>query len=396
MRSIHLPVWLGTIGPRRARTFASLFALMTTCRALLITVVPLSANNLLGSVENVSLFYFGVSLAGLCGSLAAPRFVHFFARRWVFTAGTVMMAASAGLMATQTVSGLIVGMALHVVSITFLDITFNLYLMDHIPREQMGQFEPMRLFYSAGAWTVGPWLGVFLQAEVAAWVPFSVSATAAAVLLVYFWVLRLGDNPAVLPAKRPPPNPIRNLPHFFEQPRLRLAWVLALGRAGWWSMFFIYAPIFCVEAGIDDVMSGAIISIASAAVFIVPLWGWVGRRFGLRKLLIVGYALSGLATLIIPLGTDVAWLGAALLVGAALATSTVDGGGNVPFLRAVHPLERAEMTGVFATYRDTAQLLPPGIFSLLLRFFPLPSIFLAAGSGMLVLAYFSRFLPKRL
>ncbi len=370
--------------------------MIATCRTLLITVVPLSANSLLGSVEYVSLFYFGISLAGLAASLSMSRVIHTFQRRWVFTGGALCMVASVSLMATQTIPGLIAGMVLHVVAIASMEIPFNIYLMDHIPREQMGAFEPMRLFYAAGPWTVGPWLGVYLQAEVAPWVPYAVTAVAAGLTLAYFWYLRLGDNPAISAAKRPPPNPIANLPQFFKQPRLRLAWFLALGRAGWWFMFFIYAPIFCVDAGIDPVMSGAIVSIASGAVFLVPLWGWLARRIKVRKLLIIGYGISGLATLIIPLGTSVPWLGAALLIGAALTTSTIDGAGNVPFLRAVHPLERAEMTGVFATYRDSAQLLPPGVFALLLMVFPLPSIFLAAGIGMLSLSYFSGFLPKRL
>ena len=36
------------------------------------------------------------------------------------------------------------------------------------------------------------------------------------------------------------------------------------------------------------------------------------------------------------------------------------------------------------------------VFALLLKAFPLPSVFLAAGMGMLVLSYFARFLPRRL
>ena len=138
-------------------------------------------------------------------------------------------------------------------------------------------FEPLRLFYAAGVWAVGPWLGVYLKDQVGDWVPFALASAAALAALALFWILRLKENPAVAPAKGPPPNPLKNLAHFFEQPRLRLAWLLAVGRSAWWMMFFIYAPIYAVESGLDQVTAGAIVSIASGALFIVPLWGWLAR-----------------------------------------------------------------------------------------------------------------------
>jgi MFS family permease len=181
-----------------------------------------------------------------------------------------------------------------------------------------------------------------------------------------------------------------------EQPRLRLAWLLAIGRSGWWVMFFVYAPIYAVESGLDQVTAGAIVSIASGALFIVPLWGWVARRYGLRRLLIVAYGASGLATVAIALAGGVPWLVAAALVVAAITTGAIDGAGNVPFLRAVHPMERAEMTTVFATYRDVSQLGPPGLFALLLKAFHLPAVFVAGGLGMLAVSYYARYLPRRM
>jgi aerobic C4-dicarboxylate transport protein len=49
---------------------------------------------------------------------------------------------------------------------------------------------------------------------------------------------------------RPPSNPVLYLRRFFAQPRLRLAWTLAASRSSWWSMFYVYAPIFAVTAGL--------------------------------------------------------------------------------------------------------------------------------------------------
>lgn len=396
MRQVHLPVWLGTAGAPRARTFAVLYSLAATGRVLLITLIPLQALALLGDAQAVSVLYFAVSAANLALSLSIPRLVRYLHRRRVFTLGGLLMVAAPLAMALGTTPGLVAGMVLQVFGVACIEITLSLYLMDHIRRQDMGRFEPTRLFYAAGVWAVGPWLGVYLKDQAGDWVPYAISSVAALVTLCLFWVLRLQENSAVSPAKRPPPRLSKYLPRFFEQPRLRLAWLLAFGRSAWWAMFFVYAPIFAVESGLDQITAGAIVSIASGALFIVPLWGWLARRYGLRRLFFAAFAASGLVTVAIALSSGVPWLAAAVLVAAAITTSAVDGGGNVPFLRAVHPMERAEMTTVFTTYRDVSQLAPPGVFALLLKVFHLPAVFVAGGIGMLVVSYFARYLPRRM
>ena len=67
-----------------------------------------------------------------------------------------------------------------------------------------------------------------------------------------------------------------------------------------------------------------------------------------------------------------------------------------PWFAAAVPRERSEMTGVFATYRDAAQLGPPALFAALLQVFALPSVYVASAAGLLAMAALSRFLPRRL
>ena len=86
---------------------------------------------------------------------------------------------------------------------------------------------------------------------------------------------------------------------------------------------------------------------------------------------------------------------AAFLVAAAFAASITDGPGNVPFMRAVHPHERSEMTSVYSTYRESARLAMPAAYSVVLLVLPLSAVFIASGVTMLVLAQFARYLPRR-
>jgi hypothetical protein len=93
---------------------------------------------------------------------------------------------------------------------------------------------------------------------------------------------------------------------------------------------------------------------------------------------------------------DLPWVGAVMLVMAGFGAEMIDGAGNLLFLRAVHPYERSEMTTVFVSYRDVAQLGAPAASAALLSLFALPSVFVAAGIMMIGSARLTRHIPRRL
>ena len=121
---------------------------------------------------------------------------------------------------------------------------------------------------------------------------------------------------------------IKFVRRFFQQPRLTLAWVLSVGRAAWWNGFYIYAPIFAVATGLGDEAGGLISSAGSAGLFTVTFWGWVGRRKGIRWLLVFGYAVTGVLSLLVGLLMGSPLLGATLLVASAFGASITDGRGT--------------------------------------------------------------------
>jgi MFS family permease len=386
--------WFDSLLRPGPAAFLALFFLEAVGRTVLIAVIPLQALEILGDAQNVSSLYFGASVAGLLFSFALPWLIRQLRRRGVVALGTLANVAAAIGLATETPAGLAGGLWLHIVGTACLEVPLNLYVLDYIRRKELGRFEPNRIFAAAAAWALCPSLGVALRAHVAPWVPFAASAAATLVLLFYFRRVRGTDEPP-----RPlivPANPLRYLPRFFGQPRLRLAWTLALGRAGWWMLFFVYAPIYAVTSGLGEVAGGAIVSAGGAALFLTPLWGWMARRFGMRPMLVIGYGATGALTGAVAAIAGEPFYGAGLLVGAALAASVIDGVGNAPFLRAVRPLERAEMTTVFNTFRHVAQIATPGLFAVLLETFDLAAVFLAGGAFMAAMTVLSLYIPRRM
>lgn len=396
MRRTFVPLWLGSASKPHAGTFVVLFAIEAWSRATLITVVPLQALKLLGNAQSVSFVYFAVALIGLISTMIIPMVVYRIRRRWAFSLGGLLMMASLWFYAAGDPTLFAIGLAIQVVATAFLEIVMNLFVLDHVPRSEITKFEPRRLVFVAAPFTFGPWLGIWVAETVSPQMTFLLVAVFVAALMVFFWFLRLTDNKAVTMPLKLPPNPIRYLPRFFAQPRLRLAWVLATGRSSWWMMFFVYAPIYLSTSGYSPEMTGMIMSISLGSLFLAGIWGAIGRKYGMRFILISGYALAGVLTIMIAVLQDWPLIALALVVASAFASSLVDGAGNIPFLRSVHSYERAEMTSVYVTYRHTAQLLTPGVFSLVLGVFALPAVFIVGGTCFLSMAWLARYLPKKL
>ena len=144
-------------------------------------------------------------------------------------------------------------------------------------------------------------------------------------------------------------------------------------------------------------MGGIILSVGSAPILLVPLWGKLGQWIGLRKLLAFAFMTTGVVTMAVAVAVaaDQPWLGVALLLAAATCASVIDTVGNGLFLRAVHPHERPEMASVYTTYREVAHLGPPGVFSALLTVFTLPVVFVTSGLSLIAVTWLTRYIPKR-
>ena len=381
---------------RATAVFAGFFFLSGFTQTIILTVLPVTTLRVMGDAATVSVVYVAVGLAGFLGRLGIPALTRMLHRVGVLTLGVSTLALSLLLMSTETHGGVVIGLMLNVFSIACFEVVLTLHVLDHIPRHELGRFESVRIFYSALPWTLGPWLGVYLQENVAHWAPYLISVGMASLLLLAFRSFGFGGDPvARTPPRRRSLSPALYLIRFFSQPRLRLGWALAVGRSSWWGMFQVYAPIYAIQAGLGAEAGGAIVSIGIGWIWLVPLWGWLARRYSVRRVLIAGYGSAAIVTIAAAAVMDVPLFGATMLVLAAFCTEVIDGAGNSLYLRAVHPYERSEMTAVFVSYRDFSQFAPPAAFSIVLSIFPLPAVFVTGGVMMLGMTALCRYIPRR-
>ena len=88
--------------------------------------------------------------------------------------------------------------------------------------------------------------------------------------------------------------------------------------------------------------------------------------------------------------------GAFLLCG-AFFTIALDALGSTAFMRSVRSYERSQMAAVYRTYLDFSELTPPLVYSVVLAFFGLGSVFATLGLLAAVCGFVTwRYLPKSL
>jgi len=273
-------------------------------------------------------------------------------------------------------------------------VCLNAYIMDYVDRVKLGECQALQLFYSGAAWTIGPFLGIWLMTL---WkpAPFILSAISSCLLLIVFWIYRLGDGKAIHRGSSVQANPFGYLFRFLHQPRLVAGWTFAVMKScGWW-VYILYLPIYAVENGHSEQLGGALLSLSNAFLFLTPLIIKT-MRGRIRMAIITGFLGSGCLFFLASVNPAGSLLSIAMLVVASMFLIMLDVCAGLPFLMAVRPSQRTEMSAVYSTYRDVSSVITPGTASLVLLLAPLKAIFGVTAASLLACVLIAGKLHPRL
>lgn len=377
----YTPIHLRFVPAPKVQHFAILAGLEAAVRGMLVSVMPLLVYETLGSAEATSFTYFVVGLLSFLCGLMVPWLTRYVPRRWMYTAGASLFLLGMTFAIIGTPFTVSLALMCSAAATATIFVCFNAYVLDYIPRTELGRGQSMQMVYAATPWAVGPMLGVWLR-DVWAPLPFLISGGFALALIVVFWVLRLGNGKQIARAKGPAPNPLSYLGHFFTQPRLIAGWIFAVIRScGWW-VYVVYLPIYCVESGLGDKVAGVALSLSNALLFISPLILRYCRGLGVRRSVRGAFAACALCFAVSAALAGLPWITVVAMAIGSLFLVTLDTVGGLPFLMAVKPSERTEMSAVYSSFRDVSGIVTPGIAWLVLLVAPLPAVFAACAAGL--------------
>lgn len=382
MHERRIPEWLRHAPAPSVRGFALLAGVEAMARGILISVFPLVVYRALQDAALVSEVYFAIGILSLVSGLLVPFVTRFVPRRWVYISGAVLYTIGALMAIHGSATAIVAALAMTTVATVVLFVCFNAYVLDYISKIELGRCETSRMFYSALGWTAGPALGVILQGWWAP-APFLIAATAASVMLVLFLVMRLGNGKLLTKARAPAPNPLSYFPMFRAQPRLVAGWLFAVLRScGWW-VYVVYLPIFAVEMGLGDQLGGIMLSISNALLFVTPfMLRWM-LRSSVKHAVRTGFLGAAVLFILASLTAGLPWVAVICLMAATFFLILLDVSAGLPFLLAVKPSQRTEMSAIYASYRDVSGIVTPGVAWLLFLVTPLSGIFALGGAGLL-------------
>jgi MFS family permease len=365
--------------------FATLTGVEAIARGSLVSVFPLEMYKALKEAQAVSEVYFLIGCISLLFGLLVPAISRKLSRRWTYSLGALMMFCGPGLAASGHPYGVVVGLMLTTLATVTLFVCLNAYVLDYVKRHDFGKCETLRMLYSAVGWTLGPVVGVMLWEW---WrpLPFFISMTAAVALMIVFWAMRLNNGKLIVRASTPAINPLAYLGRFFRQKRLVAGWIFAVTRScGWW-VYVVYLPIYALENGLGSSLGGLLLSLTNSLLFITPLMLYLLRRLGVKTAVRSGFLLAGVFFSLAGLVGDWPLVAIGLLLAGSFAMIFLDICGGLPFLMAVKPSDRNEMSAVYSSFRDVSAIVTPGASAVVLLFAPLATVF-AFGGGLLLISW---------
>ena len=381
----RIPEWLRHAPAPSVHGFALLAGLEGVTRGMLISVFPIALYEALGSASAVSEVYFYIGIASLVVGLLVPFLNRFIPRRWLYALGASLFALGCAFAVGLGPRGIVPALTLNAMATVVTFVCFNAYVLDYIKRIELGRSETLRMVYSALGWTGGPLIGITLYGW---WqpAPFLLSSASALIMLAIFFYMRLGNGKLITRARRASPNPLAFLGRFVQQPRLVAGFTFAVIRScGWWA-YVVYLPIYAVQSGLSDQLGGLLLSVTNAALFASPvilkLMQLSSVRIAVRTGFFAAATLFGLGGALEALP----FAALAALFLASLCLITLDVCAGLPFLMAVKPSERTEMSAVYSSYRDVSGILTPGLAWAVLLVAPVSGVFLLT-SGALFCAW---------
>jgi ACDE family multidrug resistance protein len=382
MHERRIPEWLRHAPAPSVRGFAVLAGAEAIARGILISVFPLAMYSALQDASVVSEVYFFVGVASLLIGLSIPYLIRFVPRLWIYAVGTMMFVAGALTTIVEGAGATIVGLSLTTFATVTTFVCLNAYVLDYVSKTNLGKYETSRLFYSALGWTAGPALGVFLYDW---WqpAPFLIAAVATFATLVIFLVMRLGNGKLIVKRHTAPSNPFAYLPRFSQQPRLITGWLFAVIRScGWW-VYIIYLPIYAVQNGLSEQLGGMALSISNGALFLTPLMFRFMQRHSVRTAVRTGFLMSGLVFALAGMPHGFPLFAVACLMSGSFFLILLDVCGGLPFLLAVKPSERTEMSAIYSSFRDVSGIVTPAAAWLVLLAAPISGVFVAGGVALI-------------
>jgi len=232
------------------------------------------------------------------------------------------------------------------------------------------------------AWVIGPLLtGVILRELGISYV--FIAAALLILLSIFFFSLIKVDCKII--KKRTDSSPRKNFTDFFKDKHRRKAYFLGAGVNLWWSLIFIYFPLFIIKHLHEDYVGYLLFAVVVPLVFTQYYFGKLAGKIGFKKMFFIGFLIPALLAFLCFIFFNFWFIVIALILasfGMAMTESTTES----YFFDICKGKEDQRFYSPYNTAIDFGQLTGQLVPALFLLFLPFRFIFLVYAAGLIYLS----------
>lgn len=173
--------------------------------------------------------------------------------------------------------------------------SFGIIVRDFSSVRNLSKNEGMLYSVENVSWVMGPLIAGYILSSFGFSLVFVISALG---ILASFFILKFSSFRDLEVKKRIDGNVLKNFFDFFKSRDRVLAYVFSGGVSVWWTLIYIFVPVYVVESGYSEILVGYFLFVvAIPLVFAEYYFGEVAARRGFRKLFRFGYLLVAVVSL---------------------------------------------------------------------------------------------------
>jgi len=264
---------------------------------------------------------------------------------------------------------LFVGMAIVVTALSVFRVNaFDITFRDNTPDKDLNKQEGLYYTLMNLGWLVGPLIAGFFLVELGIASVFTVGSIFILVALGVFIFINLKRVKKKILV--PDTNFFKNIWEFFRNKDLPLTFLMSVGLYAWWSIIYIYVPLFIVHKGFSEAYIGIFF-----AVIVIPMLlleypiGKLSQRFGFKLFFSLGYL--GLIAICAALFIfrDV-YVQVGLLIAAGFFTACIEPLADAFFFKRVSSVEEEKYYPVYASATFMGEFVAKTSIACILLFLP--------------------------
>lgn len=236
------------------------------------------------------------------------------------------------------------------------------------------------------SWLIGPLIAGFIANKYGISAVFLLAALFVFVSFILLKISKLRDH---VISRRIDTNPFKVLKDFLKDKERIVSYFLSGGINFWWTLIYIYMPLYIIKNGLTDLMLGYFLALITLPMILSEYYfGKLSCKIGFKKVFVAGYFILAISALLCFFIPNI-YLILLILVLSSFGAAMIEPTTEAYFFDIITEREREKYYSIYNTTIEVNYFLASILAAALLLFLPFKSVFILFGIAMLFFSLLS-------